>query len=203
MKKRLDKMLIVDIESTCWEGRPAPGQENEVIEIGACLLDVASGERSDKEGILVRPTRSTVSPFCTGLTTLTQEQVAGGVPFREACGALRDRFGADKRVWASYGDYDRRQFERQCAREDIAYPFGPTHLNVKTLAALALGLSAEVGLDRALELLELPLEGTHHRGIDDAWNIASVLSLLLKRVRTRSSRGSGAGAPGGRPAHSP
>ena len=32
---------------------------------------------------------------------------------------------------------------------------------------------------RALEMLALPLEGTHHRGADDAWNIAGILARLL------------------------
>jgi hypothetical protein len=41
-------------------------------------------------------------------------------------------------------------------------------LNVKTLFALAWGLRRELGMRRALERLELPLEGTHHRGVDDA-----------------------------------
>ena len=32
----------------------------------------------------------------------------------------------------------------------------------------------------SLKALSLPLEGTHHRGHDDAWNIARILGLLLK-----------------------
>ena len=34
-------------------------------------------------------------------------------------------------------------------------------------------------MDAALGMLGLPLEGTHHRGGDDAWNIAAVLLALL------------------------
>jgi len=32
-------------------------------------------------------------------------------------------------------------------------------------------------------MLGLPLEGTHHRGGDDAWNIAAILSALLLAMR--------------------
>lgn len=35
----------------------------------------------------------------------------------------------------------------------------------------------------ALEILKLPLEGTHHRGGDDAWNIATILSRLVLQRR--------------------
>lgn len=183
MARKLDQVIVVDVESTCWEGEPPPGQESEVIEIGVCALDVASGRRLERRSILVKPERSTVSPFCTRLTTLTQEQVDGGIPFRQACAMLRETCLTKDRVWASYGDYDRRQFERQGQARAVGYPFGPGHLNVKSLFALTHALSREVGMSEALALLNLPLEGVHHRGGDDAWNIAGILSELLLRRR--------------------
>ena len=60
-------------------------------------------------------------------------------------------------------------------------------MNVKTLFSVSLGLSEEIGLDMAYERLGLTMEGTHHRGADDAWNIAGVLGLLLKRVRGKTA----------------
>ena len=179
MAKQLDQILVIDIEATCWPGKTPAGQENEIIEIGICTVDVASRRRLEKRSILVKPERSRVSEFCTKLTTLTQEDVEQGITFREACSILKKEYSSKKRLWASYGDYDRRQFERQCNARHIAYPFGPTHLNVKNLFALIYGLKKEVGMSKALELLALPLEGVHHRGGDDAWNIARVLCTIL------------------------
>lgn len=49
--------------------------------------------------------------------------------------------------------------------------------------AVIYALPREVGMAQALELLDLPLEGTHHRGDDDAWNIAGILSKLLLKAR--------------------
>ncbi len=189
-KRRLDQIVVVDVEATCWEGNPPPDQESEIIEIGLCRLDVASTQRLEKQSILVRPVRSTVSAFCTQLTTLTQEQVEQGIAFADACALLRSEFRAHERVWASYGDYDRRQFEQQCQRMQVAYPFGKSHVNVKALFALAHGLHHDVGMDEALRLLSLPLEGTHHRGGDDAWNIAAILGDLLRRCRLEPLPGS-------------
>lgn len=80
--------------------------------------------------------------------------------------------------------YDRRQFERVCKEQGVGYPFGPSHQNVKSLFATATGISHEVGLDGAFERLGLEMEGTHHRGDDDAWNIARVLCRLLKAIRS-------------------
>ena len=65
----------------------------------------------------------------------------------------------------------------------MKYPFGPTHLNVKNLFSLALGLSSELGIDAACSRMGLTMEGTHLRGGDDAWNIAQIFCLLLKRIR--------------------
>jgi inhibitor of KinA sporulation pathway (predicted exonuclease) len=183
LAKKPDKIIVIDIESTCWEGAPPAGEESEIIEIGICAIDVASGQRIQKESILVKPERSRVSEFCTQLTTLTQQQVDKGIPFARACSILTKQHLSKDRVWASYGDYDRRQFERQCQSRKVSYPFGSTHINVKNLFAITHALPHEVGMVEALELLDISLEGTHHRGGDDAWNIAGILSELLLRAR--------------------
>ena len=184
MAKRLDQVLVIDIESTCWEGGfPPKGQANDIIEIGLCPLELSTGRRLEKRSILVRPERSTVGAFCTQLTTLTQEQVAGGIAFKNACRLLEDEYHSTGRLWASFGDYDRRQFEKQCRETGVRYPFGPSHLNIKTLCSICKKLPSEVGLPQAMALFGLSLEGTHHRGHDDAWNIAALLAELVKRLR--------------------
>lgn len=186
MAKRLDAVLVIDLEATCWEGAPPPGQRNEVIEVGLCLLDLATLERRERRSFFVRPTCSEVSRFCTELTTIRPEDVADAPSLAEVCEALRKEYASRERTWASYGDYDRRQLERDCAEQGAPYPFGPTHLNVKSLLALALGLRHEVGLPGALYHLERTFEGTHHRGVDDAWNIAGVLATVLGRARGKA-----------------
>jgi inhibitor of KinA sporulation pathway (predicted exonuclease) len=191
MAKRLDHILVIDIESTCWDGGfPPKGEANDIIEIGLTPLEVATGRRLEKRSVLVRPERSKVSPFCTSLTTLTQEQVETGILFKDACKLLEDEYLSQERLWASYGDYDRRQFEKQCRDQGIRYPFGPSHLNVKTLCAIARAQPTEIGLPQALAFYGLKLEGTHHRGHDDAWNIAGLLWELLKKMRGAKVAGS-------------
>jgi inhibitor of KinA sporulation pathway (predicted exonuclease) len=96
---------------------------------------------------------------------------------------LQQQYSSKNRVWASYGDYDRRQFEQQCRSFQVNYPFGPTHINVKNFFAIAHQLPKEVGMAKALEILQLPLEGTHHRAGDDAWNIARIFAELLLKLR--------------------
>src|SRR5690242_3574606 len=101
---------IVDVEATCWQGPLPEGQSNEIIEIGVTVVDIVARERVSRHRILVRPERSTVSAFCSELTGLTQSDVDAGVSFAEACGTLATQLSAGKRGWASWGDYDRKQF---------------------------------------------------------------------------------------------
>jgi inhibitor of KinA sporulation pathway (predicted exonuclease) len=172
---------VVDVEATCWTGRPPAGQVNEIIEIGLTVVDLDSRERVAKHRILVRPARSEVSEFCTELTGLTQAEVDTGVSFAEACRTLARDHEANRRGWASWGDYDRKQFQRQCAATTVEYPFGQRHTNAKVVFAEAFGLRRPVGMAQALKIAELPLDGRHHRGDDDAWNIAKLVLLLADR----------------------
>lgn len=181
MGRNLEHLLVIDLESTCWEGAPPDDQEPEIIEIGVCVLDTRSGKRVSRESILVQPERSVVSPFCAQLTTLSPDEVAHGVPFARACAILRRKYSGPRRMWASYGDDDRRMFERQCQARGVPHPLSAQHINIKSLFALLHGLDYEIGLLPALEMAGVPVEGTHHRGVDDAWNAAGLLASLLIR----------------------
>jgi inhibitor of KinA sporulation pathway (predicted exonuclease) len=183
MPKLLDQILVIDLESTCWEGSPPPGMTSEIIEIGLCVVDVAQLERVEKRCFLVQPVKSVISPFCTQLTTLTAGDLADAGTLAEAAAVLKKEYRGHERLWASWGDYDRNQLQRCCHDQKVVYPFGGRHLNVKTLFAAAHGLAREIGLDGALAQLGEKLEGIHHRGVDDAWNIAGVLCRLLRAIR--------------------
>jgi inhibitor of KinA sporulation pathway (predicted exonuclease) len=183
MTRRLDQILVIDVESTCWEDQPAHAADSEIIEIGLCLVDVAWLERIERRSILIKPVRSEVSAYCTRLTTLTADDLADAGTLADACRVLKKEYRSRERLWASWGDYDRRQFERVCQDFGVRYPFGSSHLNVKTLYAVAHHLPQALGMDAALAHAGLPLDGTHHRGVDDAWNIAALLCGLLRRAR--------------------
>lgn len=174
-----DKLIVVDIEATCWKGTPPPGEVNEIIEVGVCLLDLATLERSEKQSYLVQPTRSTISPFCTQLTSITPEMVADGLSFAAVCDLLRTVYQSPLRLWGSWGDYDRKMFETQCPSFGVSYPFSTQHVNLKVLFTEQLRLKKSVGMARAIKMTGFPLEGTHHRGGDDAWNIAQLTAYVL------------------------
>lgn len=179
MEIQIERVVVVDVESTCWEKNRNPaGQISEIIEIGVCTLAIETGQREDKRSIFVAPESSQVSPFCTQLTTITQEMVdEQGIPFADACAILRDDYQTQSRLWVSWGNYDRRMFIEQCEQTSVEYPFSQRHCNLKNLYAKTYG--DRMGMAQAMGRVGLDLEGTHHRGGDDAWNIARILEYLL------------------------
>jgi len=183
----LEKILIVDVESTCWKTtKDVPLKEkSEIIEIGIVQLNLKSLELEKSTSILVKPIKSKVSQFCTELTTLTQQQVDNGVSFAEACDFIKNEYLAYQKVWFSWGNYDKKMFKKQCEDEayKATYPFGPNHYNLKSMFALLMGLDKEVGLKEACSLLKLPFDGTLHRGIDDARNIGKLYAEMCKGMR--------------------
>mgnify|MGYP001222818964 CR=1 FL=1 len=83
MANKLDEIIVVDIESTCWDRKtPDRLQESEIIEIGVCVINVAELTITHNEGIFVLPQNSTISQFCTNMTTITQEMLnESGIAF--------------------------------------------------------------------------------------------------------------------------
>ncbi len=188
MARSMDVILVVDVESTCWEGQPPSGQTSEIIEVGLCPIDLKTLTRIEKRSILIKPVQSEISEFCSNLTTLTPDMFTDAGSLADAARTLKNDYRSKDRLWASWGDYDRRQFERVCRDQSVGYPFGPSHLNVKSLFAAAVGSGHEMGLDGAYKQLGLTMEGTHHRGDDDAWNIAGILCRLLTAMRENTEQ---------------
>lgn len=180
--KTTNTIIVVDLEATCWNGSIPKGQVSEIIEIGICLLDTQTGAISKNQGILIKPERSEISPFCTELTTITQGLLdTEGISFTAASEILRTEYSGYKHTWASYGQYDLNIMKMQCSFRGVEYPLSQDHINVKTLFSEVRGLRKKVGMKGALGILEIPLEGTHHRGVDDARNIAKILDWCLRK----------------------
>lgn len=179
---RKDKILVVDFEATCWDGFHAPpGQTNEIIEIGVCLIDPHSSpmEISDKRSILVKPIESEISPFCTELTTITPEMVElNGVDFEVACKILETEYDSRNRLWVAWGGWDKRFIMKQCRRRKVRYPFSKKHANLKRVFHENNG--ERLHFAPALEASHIEPEGTAHRGDDDAYNTARLLRYLFE-----------------------
>jgi len=170
--------LIIDLEATCWKRYEGHYGTNEIIEIGAVVLN------NDYEVLgevqrFVRPVRNPIlSEFCKELTSIRQSDVDTAQIFPDALADFQNQVEQlagrrlDEMVFCSWGDYDRKQLMKDCQYHKIPYPFG-SHRNVKKEFARRRRIRP-MGIARALNILRMPLEGTHHRGIDDARNITKI-----------------------------
>ncbi len=172
--------LVVDLEATCDDRNAIPRGENETIEIGAVLVDGASLAIIAEQTIFVRPVlHPDLTPFCTQLTSITQDMVDHALLFPAAIARLV-AFGT-RALFCSWGNYDRSQLAADCARHGIPMPFAE-HWNLKDGYAYRAGSRRGLGTMAALTRLGIQFTGTHHRGIDDARNIAKMLPYILGRV---------------------
>jgi 3'-5' exoribonuclease 1 len=175
--------LVIDLEATCDDQGSIPREETEIIEIGAVLVDPATLLPIAEWQSFVRPIRHPrLTPFCTQLTSITQADVANAPTFPVALTGLAGLVRGHDPLFCSWGEYDRNQFRRDGARHGVRAPLGPDHLNLKVEFSRALGTSAKLGLGQALVRAGLRFQGTAHRGIDDARNIARLLPFVLGRV---------------------
>ena len=129
-----------------------------------------------------------IGNFCTDLTTLTYNDVMGKPPLEGVLGDLRRwtkdyKFDIRSMPWGSWGDYDRVQFFRECARKKLEYPFGRAHYSLKGLYSMLTGQGRGYGMAKALKQQGIDFEGTQHRGIDDAKNAAELFIHMLKKTR--------------------
>jgi len=172
--------LVIDLEATCADDGTVPKDEMETIEIGAVLVNTGSLEPVDDFQTFIHPVRHPeLTAFCTRLTSISQEAVSEAPSFPEALEALVRWVGSRQALFCSWGDYDRRQFLRDCTYHEIAYPFGDAHLNLRVAFSHRQRFPRKLELDEAMLTAELELKGVHHRGIDDARNIAQLLPFIV------------------------
>ena len=172
-------IIVVDLEATCWgPGDPDAGS-NEIIEIGAVRVDPQTLDPIDDFQSLVRPVRYPVlSEFCVGLLSITQAEVDGADPFP----AVWPRFlkwceRPETVTIACWGANDVPMLLRDCEYHRLEYPFNTEYINLKKRFAER-HEGKKVGMKRALQMLDIPLKGTHHRALADARNICRILQKL-------------------------
>jgi inhibitor of KinA sporulation pathway (predicted exonuclease) len=172
--------LVIDLEATCDDAHRIPRAQTEIIEIGAVLVDGETLEPLEEFQTFVRPiVHRRLTDFCTRLTSIRQVDVDTAPLFPAALAQLTAFIGATEMLFCSWGDYDRQQFTQDAARHRLTLPFRGGHLNVKRAFSERLGEARQYGMAGALRRAGLPLAGTHHRGIDDARNIARLLPWAL------------------------
>jgi len=173
------RVIVVDIEATCWLGRPPEGMRNEILEIGAVCVGNGKILRSKRE---ICSVSSDLSRFCTKLTGLTQNQVnKHGVPLSVAMARIETWLSSRKYPWMSWGNFDHRIVEEECRRLGVQSAFSSDYLNLKTLYALYRGTRDGASVASACKQEGLQFNGRRHSALADAKNAARVWLKMQER----------------------
>ncbi|MBD2566865.1 3'-5' exonuclease [Anabaena lutea] len=184
--------LIIDLEATCCNERSIPRHEMEIIEIGAVMLNRKTWELDSEFQHFIQPViNPQLTAFCTELTSISQQQVDAAPHFPEVMSKLIEWMNSfPNYIFCSWGNYDKSQFLQDCKFHHVPYPFGSEHRNIKNEFSEYLGVSHKFGMAQALKHLNMELQGTHHRGIDDARNIAAIYRHMQTNKRSNIVSGS-------------
>ncbi len=181
--KKQKKLMILDLESTCTDD---PDEKNtfvnEVIEFGIVVLDLEK-DSYEKIQMFTKPKKSVLNEFCTSLTGITWEQVRRAPIFKDNMPKLKKIIDDNQiEVFVSFGDYDKNQLKRQAQRDGAINPFeNLDHINIRLNAWYVSGLGKPLGLWEMMKHFNLPFEGSHHSGVDDAYNISKLTKVIMNQ----------------------
>jgi inhibitor of KinA sporulation pathway (predicted exonuclease) len=121
--------LIIDFETTCWEGRSGPDL-NEIIEIGVVVCN-DSYDRLSSWSSLVKPKITTrLSSFCRRLTSINQADLDMSPSLSSALNEFYGWFWYNFKqepgncIWYTWGGADLRSALFDCERNNLSFPFG-------------------------------------------------------------------------------
>ena len=168
--------IIVDLEATCWEDHR--NFANEIIEIGAVSLSDNGETNSTFQRYVAPVINKELSNFCKNLTHISQENINAAPCFLVALQAFQDWIDLESpyKIW-SWGLYDKKQFVEECNRFHLFSDWiQESHYNLKNEFSKVRRIKKRVGAKKAINILHLDYEGTHHRAIWDAINIGRIFN---------------------------
>lgn len=168
--------LFVDFEATCWKNQNLLSREQEIIEIGAVLVD-RYGEIISEYQSFVKPTvHAELSYYCINLTQIEQKTIDRSKTFttiyEDFCDWWLDHGGAQK--WMSWGSFDYRILQNDCKQNKVDFSIMPAYTDLKKFYQEINQLSKPVGLLKALKNEQIEFVGRIHSAIDDARNLKTL-----------------------------
>lgn len=174
--------IIFDLESTCWEDNTL--KQREIIEIGAVKLNESLMVVDEFQAFVKPKLYPDLSDFCKSLTSIQQADVENAYPFPEVIENFKQwimKSGEDY-ILCSWGFYDKKQTKQDCELHNLDTEWINKHISIKHKFEELLGNGIKIEVPKALKVLNIPLEGTYHRGIDDAKNIAKIFVKVFDKL---------------------
>lgn len=180
-EKHHTRSVYIDLELSCWVGRPPQGMRQEIIEIGVVEMDLRTLRITRERSHFVRPRRWEISDLCTELTGITEGDIKSARPFPEVLASLIEEFLPSKALCCTWGN-DAGLIAAACQSHGLRTPLR----YLLDLAHLTQGLFLHrqtPGLGEAVGMLGMEFGGVPHGALVDARNTAQVHAAIIRRMR--------------------
>ena len=160
------------------------GQPSEIVEIGACKVDLDSRQIIDHFQIYISPRKGYIAKSTRNFINMSKKDMESAVPFREGIRQFVEWLGDDYYL-CSWGKDDRIHLIDECIRKKVGLSWLRNYNDIQQQigALLREDNRNQLGLKNALELAHIEPTGLAHRGIDDAINTARLMIHLLDRIQ--------------------
>lgn len=175
---------VVDFEFTQYrqrQGRPV-GFFNEIIEIGAVLIDGKTLETIGKTHCFVSPKffprqLKEVAEFCM----ITDKEMETAITFPEMIEQMKSLYVPEQTYFVAWGDEDYRVLAKNCEKYDMENPvLYDDYLDFAEWYKWEMDDSYHTGLKKATEEQCIDTGLLWHAAIDDAINTSKLLVTLIK-----------------------
>jgi len=183
-------IIVYDLEMTV---RRKKGQIAEIIEIGAAKVgttedgpDIVDTFQSFVKPVVVPQ----LSPDTTDFTGIRQEDVNEADTLPQVVRDFVEWVGPEEYFLCAWGPDDQRQLVQECRQQNVSVDWIVNHNNLQKMLSKVYKLEKhqQMGLKPALEMLEIPFSGSHHRAMDDAINTARILVKLYDKFQFRRNK---------------
>lgn len=184
------RYIVYDLEMSVRRKR---GQVAEIIEIGAVKVETPDGvpQITSTFQSFVKPVIvPLLSADTTSFTGISQQDVNDAEPLPAVLQKFVEWIGPGEYFLCAWGPDDLRQLLQECRQQGIPVDWIVNHNNLQKMLSNTFKLEKhqQIGLKNALEMLEIPFSGSHHRALDDATNTAQVLIKLFDKLSFRHNK---------------
>ncbi len=175
--------IVMDLEWNAAYGPKIRGYLNEIIEIGAVMLDEEFREVSSFS-VLVRSRLGVrLQAHVRQMTNITRKELENGLPFDQAIAQFRRWLGREEHVVCTWGDGDIRVLLSNTryfnGGRSLTYLQNYVDLQAYFQHRLQTSRAQQVGLSAAGEMLGLDINDyTFHRALGDSRFTADIFRLL-------------------------
>ena len=178
------KYIVIDFEFT-----DVPRQrknirymlKHEIIEIGAVKLD-ENCNRIDTFSLFVKPECCTLTHHCAEITGISYNELKNAPSFEEAFELFEEWIGDDDYKIYTWSNNDKTQLKKECRMKNLEEKFSRIlnrhWTDLQKLFIRFSGIKQCMNLEKALNSLDIKIEGKLHRAVDDAINTSSIFSVM-------------------------